>query len=160
MPLTAPLGFAPMCYLSNLDYIDLKNYSIKISKKEVIFLCGWWGRFLIFRGGWPGGLLTCAPMCQCFTKPICVPREVEKRQKQHVVNLKKMREKWIQQRMNDGCFVPPTYFFSIITSNMPVRCTKLMEKVTTTYNLMDGVLVTVMHIISSKCEQTDRTCLY
>ena len=39
---------------------------------------------------------------------------------------------------------------------MPVRCTKLMEKVSTTYKLTDGVLVTVMHII----KQRDRTCRY
>ena len=37
MPLTVPLGFAPICAIyTNLNYIDLKNYSIKISKKEVI----------------------------------------------------------------------------------------------------------------------------
>ena len=39
---------------------------------------------------------------------------------------------------------------------MPARCTKLMEKVSTTYKLTDGVLVTVMHII----KQRDRTCRY
>ena len=52
-------------------------------------LRGWRGRFLIFRGRWPGGLLTCGPTCQCFTKPIRAPHEAEQRQKQHVVNLKK-----------------------------------------------------------------------
>ena len=89
-----------MCAIyTNLNYIDLKNYRIKISKKEVILLRGWRGRFLIFRGRCPGGLLTCGPTCQCFTKPICFPHEAEQRQKQHVVNLKKMREKRIQQRV-------------------------------------------------------------
>ena len=39
---------------------------------------------------------------------------------------------------------------------MPAHCTKLMEKVSTTYKLMDGVLVKVMHII----KQRDRTCRY
>ena len=57
------------------------------------------GEFLIFRGRWPSGFLTCGPMCQCFTKPIRVPHEAEQRQKQHVVKLKKMREKRIQQRV-------------------------------------------------------------
>ena len=56
-------------------------------------------RLLIFRGRCPGGLLTCGPTCQCFTKPIRVPHEVEQWQKQHVVKLKKMREKWIQKRV-------------------------------------------------------------
>ena len=83
----------------NLNYIDLKNYRIKISKKEVILPHGWRGRFLIFRGRCPGGLLTCGPMCQCFTKPIRIPHEAEQWQKQHVVKLKKMREKRIQQRV-------------------------------------------------------------
>ena len=56
-------------------------------------------RLLIFGGRCPGGLLTCGPTCQCFTKPIRVPHEAEQRQKQHVVKLKKMREKRIQQRV-------------------------------------------------------------
>ena len=71
----------------------------KISKKEVILPRGWRGRFLIFGGRCPSGLLTCGPMCQCFTKLIHVPHEAEQRQKQHVVKLKKMREKRIQQRV-------------------------------------------------------------
>ena len=33
---------------TNLNYIDLKNYRIKISKKEVILPRGWRGRFLIW----------------------------------------------------------------------------------------------------------------
>ena len=36
---------------------------------------------------------------------------------------------------------------SSVSSKLPARCTKLMEKVSTTYKLTDGVLVTVMHII-------------
>ena len=32
---------------TNLNYIDLKNYRINISKKEVILPRGWRGRFLI-----------------------------------------------------------------------------------------------------------------
>ena len=65
----------------------------------VILPRGWRGRFLIFGGRCPGGLLTCGPMCQCFTKPIRVPHEAEQWQKQHVVKLKKMREKRIPQRV-------------------------------------------------------------
>ena len=92
------IDFLLMCAIyTNLNYIDLKNYRIKISKTEVILPRGWRGRFLIFRGCCPGGLLTCGPTCQCFTKPIRVPHEAEQRQKKHVVNLKKMREKRIQQ---------------------------------------------------------------
>ena len=89
-----------MCAIyTNLNYIDLKNYRIKISKKEVILPRGCRGRFLIFGGRCRGSLLTCGPTCQCFTKPIRVPHEAEQRQKQHVVKLKKMREKRIQQRV-------------------------------------------------------------
>ena len=91
--------FCSCAIYTNLNYIDLKNYRIKISKKEVILPHGWRGRFLIFRGRWPGGLLTCSPMCQCFTKPIRVPHEAEQWQKQHMVKLEKMREKRIQQRV-------------------------------------------------------------
>ena len=64
-----------------------------------IALCKSRIRLLIFGGRCPGGLLTCGPTCQCFTKPIRVPHEAEQRQKQHVVNLKKTREKRIQQRV-------------------------------------------------------------
>ena len=91
--------FCSCAIYTNLNYIDLKNYSIKISKKEVILPRGRRGRFLIFRGYCPGGLLICSPTCHCFTKPIRVPHEVEQRQKQHMVKLKKMREKRIQQRV-------------------------------------------------------------
>ena len=42
---------------------------------------------------------------------------------------------------------------SSVSSKMLVHCTMLMEKVSTTYKLTDGVLVTVMHII----KQRDRT---
>ena len=79
MPLTVPLGFAPVCYLYKSPLYDLKNYRIKISKKEAILPRGWRGRFLIFGGRCPGGLLTCGPTCQCFTKPIRVPHEAEQR---------------------------------------------------------------------------------
>ena len=36
MPLTVPLGLLLCAIYTNLNYIDLKNYRIKISKKEVI----------------------------------------------------------------------------------------------------------------------------
>ena len=68
-------------------------------RSSYVALCKSRIRLLIFGGRCPGGLLTCGPTCQCFTKPIRVPHEAEQRQKQHVVNLKKMREKRIQQRV-------------------------------------------------------------
>ena len=64
-----------------------------------IALCKSRIRLLIFERRCPGGLLTCGPTCQCFTKSIRVPHEAEQWQKQHVVKLMKMREKWIQQRV-------------------------------------------------------------
>ena len=39
---------------------------------------------------------------------------------------------------------------SSVSSKMPAHCTKLMEKVSTTYKLTDGVLVKVMHIIKKR----------
>ena len=68
-------------------------------RSSYVALCKSRIRLLIFGGRCLGGLLTCGPTCQCFTKPIRVPHEAEQRQKQHVVNLKKMREKRIQQRV-------------------------------------------------------------
>ena len=68
-------------------------------RSSYVALCKSRIRLLIFGGRCPGGLLTCGPTCQCFTKPIRVPHEAEQRQKQHVVKLKKMREKRIQQRV-------------------------------------------------------------
>ena len=68
-------------------------------RSSYVALCKSRIRLLIFVGRCPGGLLTCGPTCQCFTKPIRVPHEAEQRQKQHVVKLKKMREKRIQQRV-------------------------------------------------------------
>ena len=59
---------------------------------------GWRERFLIFRGRCPGGLLTCGPTCQCFTKPIRVPHEAEQRQKQVGVFLEEMRNKMREKR--------------------------------------------------------------
>ena len=76
-------------------YIDLMESICSI----YVALCKSRIRLLIFGGPCPGGLLTCSPTCQCFTKPIRVPHEAEQRQKQHVVKLKKMREKRIQQRV-------------------------------------------------------------
>ena len=71
-------------------------------------------RLLIFGGRYPGGLLTCGPTCQCFTKPICFPHEAEQRQKQHVVNLKKMREKRIQQRVKWWLLLPSNFFLALL----------------------------------------------
>ena len=68
-------------------------------RSSYVALCKSRIRLLIFGGRCPGSLLTCGPTCQCFTKPIRVPHEAEQRQKQHVVKLKKMREKRIQQRV-------------------------------------------------------------
>ena len=47
MPLIVPLVLLLCALYTNLNYIDLKNYRIKISKKEVILPRGWRGRFLI-----------------------------------------------------------------------------------------------------------------
>ena len=68
-------------------------------RSSYVALCKSRIRLLIFGGRCPGGLLTCDPTCQCFTKPIRIPHEAEQWQKQHVVKLKKTREKWIQQRV-------------------------------------------------------------
>ena len=93
-------------------------------RSSYIALCKSRIRLLIFEGRCPGGLLTCGPTCQCFTKPICVPHEAEQRQKQHVVNLKKMREKQIQQRVKWWLLRPSNFFFSIITSSLQLKCGK------------------------------------
>ena len=92
-------------------------------RSSYVALCKSRIRLLIFGGRCPGGLLTCGPTCQCFTKPIRVPHEAEQRQKQHVVKLKKTWEKRIQQWVK-CCFVPPTSFFSIITSSLQLNCGK------------------------------------
>ena len=96
---------------------------------------GWRGRFLIFGGRCPGGLLTCGPTCQCFTKPIRVPHEAEQRQKKHVVNLKKMREKRIQQRVK-WCLLRPC--FCDLTPHCFVICDRRDRGV-------DSVLYIVLH---------------
>ena len=72
----------------------------------------------------PSGLLTWGPTCQCFTKSICVPHEAEQQQKQHVVNLKKMREKRIQQWVKWWLLRPSNFFFSIITLSLQLNCGK------------------------------------
>ena len=93
-------------------------------RSSYVALCKSRIRLLIFGGRCPGGLLTCGPMCQCFTKPIRVPHEAEQRQKQHVVKLKKMREKRIQQRVKWWLLRPSNFFFSIITSSFQLNCGK------------------------------------
>ena len=93
-------------------------------RSSYVALCKSSIRLLIFRGRCPGGLLTCGPMCQCFTKPIHIPHEAEQRQKQHVVKLKKMREKWIHQRVKWWLLRPSNFFFSIITSYLQLNCGK------------------------------------
>ena len=69
------------------------------------------GEVSYFRGRCSVGLLTRDPTCQCFTKPIRVPHEAEQRQKQHVVNLKKMGEKRIQQLVKWLLLRPSNLFF-------------------------------------------------
>ena len=66
-------------------------------RSSYVALCKSRIRLLIFGGRCPGGLLTCGPTCQCFTKPIRVPHEAEQRQKQHVVNLKKILSKKLEE---------------------------------------------------------------
>ena len=97
---------------------------MKSIRSSYVALCKSRIRLLIFGGRCPGGLLTCGPTCQCFTKPIRVPHEAEQRQKQHVVKLKKMREKRIQQWVKRWLLHPSNFFFSIITSSLQLNCGK------------------------------------
>ena len=96
MPLTVPLGFAPVCYL----YKSQLYWSKKIIESRLVkrrwFCRQMAGEVSYFQRTLSCGLLTCGPMCQCFTKQIRFPHEAEQWQKQHVVNLKEMREKRIK----------------------------------------------------------------
>ena len=98
-------------------------------RSSYVALCKSRIRLIIFGGHCPGGLLTCGPTCQCFTKPIRIPHEAEQRQKQHVVKLKKMREKRIQQRVKWWLLRPSNLILALLLcpSNLTVGKVQLCD---------------------------------